>query len=104
MKRTVKKRLSLFNLMVMFFIMAALIVFFVNNIIAVNSLAADNSNIQSEINKSASLNNGLQTEIERLSNFDNIKDVATGRLGLGFSKDRPKKIDISASEINELRK
>lgn len=102
MKKPGRKRLSLFNLMVMLVVMASVIVFFVNNIIAVNNLVLENSNIQAEINKSVTLNNGLQTEIERLSNFDNIKVVAVDKLKLGFSKNRPKKIDISKSDINDL--
>ena len=102
MKKPGRKRLSLFNLMVMLVVMAGVIVFFVNNIIAVNNLVLENSNIQTEINKSVTLNNGLQTEIERLSNFDNIKVVAIDKLKLGFSKNRPKKIDISKSDINNL--
>jgi cell division protein FtsL len=99
MRKVVKKRLSLFNLMVALLIMAAVIVFFVNNIIAVNNLVLENSNIEAEINKSVTLNNGLQTEIERLSNFDNIKPVAVDKLKLSFSKNRPKKIEISKSDI-----
>lgn len=102
MKRVVKKRISLFNLMVALLAMAAVIVFFVNNIIAVNNLVLDNSNMQSELSKSILLNNGLQTEIERLSNFDNIKGTAINKLNLGFSKNRPKKIDIAGSDIYDL--
>lgn len=59
--------------MIMFFIVAGVIVFFVNNIISVNALVVDNNNIQMEINKNVTVNNNLQTEIERLTNFDNIK-------------------------------
>jgi cell division protein FtsL len=102
MRKTSRKKISLFNLMVMLLVMAAIIVFFVNNIIAVNNLALDNSQIQAEINKSITLNNGMQTEIERLSNFDNIKSVAVDKLNLGFSKYRPKKIDIHSSDLSNL--
>jgi len=102
LKKVVKKRISLFNLMVALLIMAGVIVFFVNNIIAVNNLVLDNSNLQAEINKSVTLNNGLQTEIERLSNFDNIKSTAIDKLNLSFSKNRPKKIDVSRSDIYNI--
>jgi len=102
MKKAARKRISLFNLMVALLIMAAVTVFFVNNIISVNNLVLDNSNIQSEISKSISMNNGLQTEIERLSNFDNIKVTAIDKLNLSFSKNRPKKIDILKSDIYNL--
>ena len=62
--------------MVMLFITAGIIVFFVNNIIAVNSLVVESNNIRTEITKSTTVNNNLQTEIERLTNFDNIKSTA----------------------------
>jgi cell division protein FtsL len=98
--RTHKKRISLFNLMVALFIMAAIIVFFVNNIISVNQLAMTNSDLENEINKSVTINNGLQTEIERLSNFDNIKPTAVDKLKLSFSQNRPKKINVQKSDID----
>ena len=101
MKRPGKKRISLFNLMVALFIMAGVIVFFVNNIIVVNQLVMSNSELQNEINKSIVHNNGLQTEIERLSNFDNIKPVAVDKLNLSFSQNRPKKITIQKSDLED---
>jgi hypothetical protein len=88
--------------MVMLFTCAGLIVFFVNNIIAVNSLAVDNNNIQMELNRTAAINNTMQTEIERLSSYDNIKPAALDRLGLKFSSAKPKKIVIDKSEIENL--
>jgi cell division protein FtsL len=98
--RTHKKRISLFNLMIALFIMAAIIVFFVNNIISVNQLAMTNSDLENEINKSVTINNGLQTEIERLSNFDNIKSTAVDKLKLSFSQNRPKKITVQKTDID----
>ena len=88
--------------MVVLLIMAAISVFFVNNIIAVKNLVTENNNLQTEINKSVTQNNGLQTEIERLSNFDNIKTTAIDKLHLGFSKQAPKKIDITHSEMKNF--
>jgi len=94
-----KKRISLFNLMVVLFIMAAIIVFFVNNIILVNQLVMSNSDMQNEISKYVVQNRALQAEIERLSNFDNIKPVAIDKLKLEFSHNRPKKITVQKSDL-----
>jgi len=88
--------------MVTLFMLAGVIVFYVNNIIAVNNLMLENSNMQNEISKSSTLNNNLQTEIERLSNFDNIKGTAIDKLNLSFSKNRPKKIAVKKSDLNDL--
>lgn len=85
--------------MVALFTGAGLIVFFVNNIIAVNALAVENNNILTELNKTTAFNNSLQTEIERLTTYDNIKSVAVDKLGMKYSKSKPKKIVIDKSEI-----
>lgn len=102
MRSTKHRKISLFNLMVILFIAAGIIVFFVNNIIAVNALVVDNSDIQTAINKSITANNNLQTEIERLTNFDNIKNTAADKLGMKYSTSKPKKITIDKSELENL--
>ena len=86
----------------MLFISAGIIVFFVNNIIAVNNLVVTQNNTRNEITKTVTVNNNLQTEIERLSNYDNLKPVATDKLKLNFPVDKPKKITIQKSEIDNL--
>ena len=90
--------------MVILFITAGIIVFFVYNIIAVNSLVTDNAGIQTEINKTVTTNNNHQTDIERLTNFDNIKSTAIDKLGLQYSGSKPKKITVDNSELEKLKK
>jgi len=86
----------------MLFISAGIIVFFVNNIIAVNNLVVAENNIRNDINKTATINNNLQTEIERLSNYDNLKPIANEKLKLNYPLDKPKKITVQKSEIENL--
>lgn len=86
----------------MLFLTAGIIVFFVNNIIAVNSLVVNNNNIREDINKTVTSNNNLQTEIERMTNFDNIKNTAVDKLGLQYSNSKPKKITIERSELENI--
>lgn len=88
--------------MIMLFAAAGIIIFFVYNIIAVNSLVVDIANVQTEVSKSITINNNLQTEIERLSNFDNIKNTAVDKLGLEYSITQPKKITVQKSELDNL--
>lgn len=97
------KRMSLFNFLLILFLSAGVMVFFVNNIIAVNDLAVENSNVHTDINKAITINNGLQTEIERLSTFDNIKPVAVDKLNLKTPGVKPKKIYINKSELDNLK-
>ena len=97
------KKMSLFNFLLVLFLSAGVLVFFVNNIIAVNDLAVENSNLHTDINKNVTINNGLQTEIERLSTFDNIKPVAVDKLNLKNLVVKPKKIFINKSELDNLK-
>lgn len=98
-----EKKISLFNFLLVLFLSAGVLVFFVNNIIAVNNLAVENNGLHFEINKSINANNGLQTEIERLSTFDNIKPVAVDKLNLKLSSAKPKKITVSKSEMDNIK-
>jgi cell division protein FtsL len=103
MRNTRKKKISLFNVLIVLFTLAGIIVFFVYNIIKVNSLAVENNNIYTELNKAITLNNGLQTEVERLSTFENIKSTAVDKLKLALSSSKMKKISVSRSELDKLK-
>ena|SRR5436309_15155205 len=92
--------ISLFNFLVLTFLSAGVIVFFVNNIIAVNKLGDYNNELRNDLNKIINVNNALTTEIERLSNFDNIKFIAVDKLKLKFPDYKPKKITIAKSELD----
>jgi cell division protein FtsL len=94
------QRISLFNFLVLTFVSAGIIVFFVNNIIAVNKLGDYNNELRNDLNKTININNALMTETERLSNFDNIKFVAVDKLKLRFPDSKPKKITVAKSELN----
>ncbi|MGE5860004.1 MAG: hypothetical protein ACM34J_05605 [Ignavibacteria bacterium] len=97
-----KRNISLFNFLVILFVSAGVIVFFVYNIIVVNGLAVENNNIKTEITKVVTVNNNLQTEIERLSNIDNIKHTAVDKLNLKFPVNKPKKVVINKSEFETV--
>ena len=62
-----------------------------------------NNNIMNDINKTATVNNNLQTEIERLSNYDNIRPAAD-KLRLNYPVDKPKKIVVEKSELENQSK
>lgn len=103
MRKQEGRKISLFNVMVGLLLTAAILIFFVNNIITVNSLVVSGNNIKNDIQKTVTTNNNLQTEIERLTNFDNIKPVAVDKLKLNYSNNRPKKITVLKSELDNLK-
>jgi cell division protein FtsL len=97
------KNISLFNFLVTLFVSAGVIVFFVYNIIVVNSLAVENNNIKTDLTKILTQNNNLQTEIERLSNIENIKPVAVDKLSLKFPVKKPKKVQVNKSDLENIK-
>ncbi|MCX7877865.1 MAG: hypothetical protein N2510_04390 [Ignavibacteria bacterium] len=101
MKEIKRRQISLFNLMVFLFSFAAVVIMTVNNIIRVNSLAAENNSLQNEIYRAVTLNNNLQTEIERLTTYENIK-LRTDELGLRTSQVKPGKIVVEKN-LQEIR-
>lgn len=80
-----KKRISIFQLLIFLFILSAVIVFYINNIIVVNQLIIDNNDLKDAINKSVQTNYSYQIEIERLSSYDRIKVLASEKYGLRLS-------------------
>ena len=94
-------RISLFNFLVLTFLFAGIIIFFVNNILAVNKLVDINNELRNDLNKTISFNNTLMTEIERLSAYDNIRPVASDKLKLRFPETKPKKITVAKSELSD---
>jgi cell division protein FtsL len=83
--KKVKKRISIFQLLIFLFILSAVIVFYINNIIAVNQLISKNNELKDVINKAVQTNYTYQIEIERLSSYDRIKALASEKFGLRLS-------------------
>ncbi|MFA5403563.1 MAG: hypothetical protein WC358_01395 [Ignavibacteria bacterium] len=83
--KKMKKRISIFQLLIFLFILSAVIVFYINNIIVVNQLIIDNNDLKDAINKSVQTNYSYQIEIERLSSYDRIKVLASEKYGLRLS-------------------
>jgi len=80
-----KKKISIFQLLIFLFLLSAVIVFYINNIIVVNQLISKNSELKDAINKTVQSNYSLQIEIERLSGYDRIKVLASDKFGLRLS-------------------
>lgn len=103
MKSYKNKGISLFNVLISIFITAGVLVFFVYNIIHVNSLAVEINNNKIELGKQISANNSLQTEIERLSTYDNIKPVAIDKLKMVNISNKIKTVVINKSDIDNSK-
>ncbi len=68
-----------------------------------NSDAVEINNKRTELIKQININNALQTEIERLSTYDNIKPIAIDKLNLKNPLNKPKQIIVNKSEIEDIK-
>ena len=75
----------IFQLLIFLFILSAVVVFYINNIIVVNQLISKNNELKDAINKAVQMNYTYQIEIERLSSFDRVKVLASEKFGLRLS-------------------
>jgi cell division protein FtsL len=83
--KKIKRRISIFQLLIFLFILSGVVVFYINNIIAVNQLISKNNELKDAINKAVQVNYTYQIEIERLSSYDRIKTPAYEKFGLRLS-------------------
>ena len=81
MKKTSGK-ISIFYLIIFFVLISALSVFLINNIITVNNLNREISDLKEDINKVNQANNTYRIEIEKLSSYDRIKKIAEEKLNM----------------------
>ena len=68
-----------------------------------NSDAVEINNKRTELTKQININNSLQTEIERLSAYDNIKPVAIDKLNLKNPVNKPKRVIVNKSDIENIK-
>ena len=96
------KKISIFYFLIMLIITSVIVVIYINNIIAVNQLAAGNNALKEEIRKHAQSNDLLRTEAERLSSFERINSLASEKYELSYKEnsiDEKNNIILSKSKL-----
>jgi cell division protein FtsL len=95
-------KISIFWVIVFFILFSAISVFLINNIISVNKLNRDISELKDNIGKVNQTNNSYRIEIEKLSSYDRIKKLAEEKLNLKIYEGSVKagnKIKIKKSDM-----
>jgi cell division protein FtsL len=77
-----KKRISVFQFLINLLILAGALIFYLNNIIAVDQLIVYNNQLKNEIVKYQQNNNILIMERDKLLSYERIKSIAIEKLGL----------------------
>lgn len=85
MKNTTNK-ISIFWLIVSFFVLSSFSIFLINNIITVNKLIREISLLKEESGMVNQVSNNLKLEIEKLSSFERIKNLSEERIGLKINE------------------
>jgi len=101
-KNRTNRKISIFYFLIMLIITSVIVVIYINNIIAVNQLAAGNNAIKEEIRKNVQTNDLLRTEAERLSSFERVKSIASEKYNLSYkenSVDEKNNIILSKSKL-----
>lgn len=101
-KKRANKKISIFYFLIMLIITSVIVVIYINNIIAVNQLAAGNNAIKEEIRKNIQSNDMLRTEAERLSSFERVNSIALEKFNLSYkenSVDENNNIILSKSKL-----
>jgi cell division protein FtsL len=92
------RKRSPFNIIVMIAAVSILIVFYVWNKIAVNKLAVDVNDLQTQFQKIESANDVLRADISKKSNLERIGRTAT-QIGLTYPKEQPVWIQVDAERL-----
>lgn len=83
---TAGNKISIFWLIISFFVLSAFSIFLINNIITVNKLIREISVLKEETGMVVQISNNLKLEIEKLSSFERIKNLAEERTGLRINE------------------
>ena len=96
-----RRRRSPFNLIAIIFLFSLLIVLYVWNKIAVNQLAVEVNDLQTQYQRVVSGNEALRAEISRKSALERIGKIASEQLGMTYPKDQPVWFDFNSPSVPE---
>jgi cell division protein FtsL len=102
-KKAVGRKVSTFYLIVVLFSLGVGIVAYINNIIVVNRLAAENNQLQTQYDKVTNTNAVLKAEINRKSGWERIGKIAGEQVGLHYAKEQPELFDVDEALMNQAR-
>lgn len=98
-----KKRRSTFNIVAALFCCAVAIILYIGNILAVNQLAVEVHQLQTQYDKIVNNNSVLKAEINRKSAWERIGNTATHQIGLVYAKERPTSFDVDESKLEKFK-
>jgi cell division protein FtsL len=98
-----KTRRSPFGFVFITFTFSMLIVLYIGNKLAVNSLTKDVSDLHEQYQKVLNANEALRAEINQKSRLERIEKISTDQLKLTYPKEQPVWFDLDADKAKLLR-
>lgn len=99
----VKKRTKTSNVVGILFLIAAVALFYVGNVIAVNNLAKEVNDLNNKHNQIISTNEVIKAEINRKASLERISLMAQEKLGMTNPKEAPVWFEVDPEKENEVK-
>lgn len=102
MKKSNGKKISIFYFLICLILTSLILVIYISNIIHINETAVHNNNLKEEINRNIQTNSQLKIELEQLSSYERISQIAHEKFGISYkdnSIDENKNIVVREQKI-----
>lgn len=101
-RKTVRRKVSTFNIILLLFGVGGAVVLYINNIITINRLSAEINQLQMRCDSIVNVNASLRAEVNTKSTWERISVVASDQLGLRPAKHQPVWFSIDRDRAREL--
>jgi hypothetical protein len=101
-RKTVRRKVSTFNLILLLFGIGGAIVLYISNIIAINQLSLEVELSREKLKRITDTNSALQSEVDRKSAADKIIPLAADQLGMHPARRPPVWFSIDWDKAHEL--
>ncbi len=79
-----KKNISVFNILIAFAFVAASVGFYINNVVLFNTDIKKNKDLKEKLDNVGQTNLKFKNEIEKLTSFERIKNLAAEKLNMVY--------------------
>jgi hypothetical protein len=102
-RRILRQRISAFNFILSIFVIGVGIVLYIHNMLAVNYLVMEVSQLRSRLDSLSNVEARLEADVSRKSALDKIGAVAVGELGLRHPTGQPGVLEIDPERLHRIR-
>jgi cell division protein FtsL len=101
-RRGVARRISTFNIILLLVAAGVTIVYYVHNILTVNRIALEISQLEQKYQSIKNANAALQAEVTKKAALDRIGAVAGEKLNMRYPVEQPVWLDVDTENLPEI--